>query len=277
MFRLVRDVVLSIPVAITFNDCIASVARAESASLGAEEQSVVFPPATQGEGGITVPFLRKAGVGVSSAAGVPAARGGGDAAASTSSSLRHSYVLLDRTCARTISFARGDLVYLKSPSDHRHFTVQRLVALEGDWVTRRDSDDVEKVPKGHCWLESAERTSSSRGGGGGGGGGDGGIGEKGGGVGWFRNRIQRGENGEEVVVEAPGELAGGGWGGGMGYGLGSVATSGGGDLGAVPIALLDARVPVVLWPNLEVVRREVPPGRVLMQATWPGTSPSSSQ
>ena len=67
-------------------------------------------------------------------------------------------------------------------------------------------DDVERVPKGHCWLES-----------------DLGI-------------------------------AGG--------------APGGRQLGSVPLAMLEARVPFVVWPPQRAgpMARRVPPGRVLMRA-----------
>ena len=44
-------------------------------------------------------------------------------------------MLLDKLCPRTYSFERGDVVYLRTPSDPDRITMQRLVALEGDWVT----------------------------------------------------------------------------------------------------------------------------------------------
>ena len=45
-----------------------------------------------------------------------------------------------------------------TPSDPSVRAVRRLVALEGDWVTAADSDEVQKIPKGHCRLERVAET-----------------------------------------------------------------------------------------------------------------------
>ena len=122
-----------------------------------------------------------------------------------------------RRPARRFTFARGDVVYLRDPSDPTAWRVRRLVATEGDWVTAPTSDDVRKVPKGHCWLERARVE----------------------GEGARRRKSNAGEGDEGGEEE-----------GNM----------------MVPVALLDARVPFVLWPprGFGPVRRETPPGEVLV-------------
>ena len=128
MLRRLRDVALSVPVVITVNDCVATVARADAADL----------PVGRPEAGRASDGAR----GVPSEVG-PSSSRGRDAA----------WVVLDRTATRLLTFARGDMVYLKTPSDPNVRAVRRLVALEGDWVTAADSDEVQKIPKGHCRLE----------------------------------------------------------------------------------------------------------------------------
>ena len=111
-------------------------------------------------------------------------------------------MVLDRVAPRAFTFSRGDVVYLRDPSDPTAWRVRRLVAMEGDWVTAPRSDDVRKVPKGHCWLERARVDRRRR--------------EK------DTNREIEHRRGRRTRRR----------GGGM----------------MVPVALLDARVPFVLWP-----------------------------
>lgn len=195
MLRRLRDVALSVPVVITINDCVGSVAPANLAHLP-------VAPADAGDRAGSSPGTE-----------VPSSSGRADP--------ERALVVLDRVAPRAFTFARGDVVYLRDPSDPTAWRVRRLVAMEGDWVTAPRSDDVRKVPKGHCWLEragvrpgdDARRTPITK-----------------------SNTAEGDERGEEE--------------GGM----------------MVPVALLDARVPFVLWPprGFGPVRRDTPPGRVLM-------------
>lgn len=121
MLRRAANVAFSVPVFITINDCVVSVARADASE---PREKIGGGPRETGE-------------------------------ASTSSSPAR-LVLLDRVTPRTFSFARGDVVYLRSPSNQDRWVTRRLVALEGDWVTRAADDDVTKVPRGHCWIERVE-------------------------------------------------------------------------------------------------------------------------
>ena len=126
MLRRAANVAFTVPVFITINDCIVSVARADASE-----------PREKIGGGRP----RETGEASSSSSPSP-----------TSARL----VLLDRVTPRTFSFARGDVVYLRSPSNQDRWVTRRLVALEGDWVTRAADDDVTKVPRGHCWIERVE-------------------------------------------------------------------------------------------------------------------------
>ena len=121
MLRRAANVAFTVPVFITINDCVVSVARADASE---PREKIGGGPRETGE-------------------------------ASTSSSPAR-LVLLDRVTPRTFSFARGDVVYLRSPSNQDRWVTRRLVALEGDWVTRAVDDDVTKVPRGHCWIERVE-------------------------------------------------------------------------------------------------------------------------
>jgi hypothetical protein len=136
MLRRLRDVALSLPVVITVNDCVATVARADAADL----------PVGRPEAGRASDGAR----GVPSGVG-PSSSRGDDAA----------WVVLDRTATRLLNFARGDMVYLKTPSDPSVRAVRRLVALEGDWVTAADSDEVRRSPRGTAaWSASRRRGGS---------------------------------------------------------------------------------------------------------------------
>jgi len=126
MLRRAANVAFTVPVFITINDCIVSVARADASE-----------PREKIGGGRP----RETGEASSSSSPSP-----------TSARL----VLLDRVTPRMFSFARGDVVYLRSPSNQDRWVTRRLVALEGDWVTRAADDDVTKVPRGHCWIERVE-------------------------------------------------------------------------------------------------------------------------
>lgn len=192
MLRRLRDVALSIPVVITINDCVGSVAPANLAHLP-------VAPADAGDRWASSPGTE-----------VPSSSGRAHP--------ERALVVLDRVAPRAFTFARGDVVYLRDPSDPTAWRVRRLVATEGDWVTAPTSDDVRKVPKGHCWLERA--------------------------------RVEPGEGARRRKSNAGEGDEGGEEEGNM----------------MVPVALLDARVPFVLWPprGFGPVRRETPPGRVLM-------------
>ena len=125
MLRRAANVAFTVPVFITINDCIVSVARADASE---PRENIGAGPRETGEASSSSP------------------------SPGTSARL----VLLDRVTPRTFSFARGDAVYLRSPSNQDRWVTRRLVALEGDWVTRAADDDVTKVPRGHCWIESVE-------------------------------------------------------------------------------------------------------------------------
>ena len=212
---------LSIPVIITVNDCVATVARADAAEL----------PIGRPEAGRASDGAR----GVPSEAG-PSSSRGGDAA----------WVVLDRTATRLLTFARGDMVYLKTPSDPNVRAVRRLVALEGDWVTAADSDEVQKIPKGHCRLERVAETRGFQG----------------------RKTWHMGTAGTRCrgVADAKAATRRAGDGDGTADGNGD-GTADADDFDVVPVALLDARVPAVLWPpsRFGLVTREISPGRVLMR------------
>lgn len=131
MLRRAANVAFTVPVFITINDCIVSVARADASE---PRENIWGGPRETGEASSSSP------------------------SPGTSARL----VLLDRVTPRTFSFARGDVVYLRSPSNQDRWVTRRLVALEGDWVTRAADDDVTKVPRGHCWIERVEAGTGDR-------------------------------------------------------------------------------------------------------------------
>ncbi|EES10418.2 hypothetical protein SORBI_3006G016800, partial [Sorghum bicolor] len=61
--------------------------------------------------------------------------------------------LLDRRCLAGHDFSRGDVVVFRSPTYHRRRSVQRLIALPGDWIQIPEKREIRQVPDGHCWVE----------------------------------------------------------------------------------------------------------------------------
>jgi len=41
----------------------------------------------------------------------------------------------------------------RSPTYHRRRSVQRLIALPGDWIQIPEKREIRQVPDGHCWVE----------------------------------------------------------------------------------------------------------------------------
>ena len=86
-------------------------------------------------------------------------RGGGassstsDAGADAAGAPR-TVVALSKLSVRWNWHGRGDVVVLRSPSDPAELITKRLIALEGDWVQRRDgAREMTQVPRGHVWVE----------------------------------------------------------------------------------------------------------------------------
>ena len=163
----------------------------------------------------------------------------------SSSRGRDAWVVLDRTATRLLTFARGDMVYLKTPSDPNVRAVRRLVALEGDWVTAADSDEVQKIPRGTAAWSTWWRRGGS----------------------WDGDR-HTGTTGTKWrgTADAKAGTRGAGDRNADGNADGT-AVADTDDFDVVPVALLDARVPAVLWPpsRFGLVAREIPEGRVLMR------------
>ncbi|KAH9784126.1 mitochondrial inner membrane protease subunit 2 [Citrus sinensis] len=47
-----------------------------------------------------------------------------------------------------------------SPSNHKEKHVKRIIGLPGDWIGTPMTNDVVKVPNGHCWVEGDNPSSS---------------------------------------------------------------------------------------------------------------------
>ncbi|KAI8556953.1 hypothetical protein RHMOL_Rhmol05G0297200 [Rhododendron molle] len=69
-------------------------------------------------------------------------------------------VLVEKFCLQKYQFFHGDVVVFCSPSDHKEKHVKRIVALPGDWMSSPYSDDGQRVPEGHCWVEGDNLASS---------------------------------------------------------------------------------------------------------------------
>ncbi|XP_051182856.1 uncharacterized protein [Lolium perenne] len=77
---------------------------------------------------------------------------------------RGDVVFAERGCLDKYKFSRGDVVIFKCPSDHKRDFVKRLIALPGEWIRIPVSQEIIKVPAGHCWVEgdNADRSWDSR-------------------------------------------------------------------------------------------------------------------
>jgi len=66
-------------------------------------------------------------------------------------------VIFDRFSIRIQEYNRGDIVALKSPSDHK-LIVKRIIALGGDVVKTLPPypDSEVRIPEGHAWVEGDE-------------------------------------------------------------------------------------------------------------------------
>ncbi|CAA7394681.1 unnamed protein product [Spirodela intermedia] len=81
----------------------------------------------------------------------------------TESSLRSlggDVLLVEKLCLDMYKFSNGDVIILKSPTDHKQMLVKRLIALPGDWIRDPASRDIIKIPEGHCWVEGDNSAAS---------------------------------------------------------------------------------------------------------------------
>ncbi|XP_010553100.1 PREDICTED: mitochondrial inner membrane protease subunit 2 [Tarenaya hassleriana] len=68
------------------------------------------------------------------------------------------YVLVEKFCLTNYKFARGDVVVFCSPTHFGERHIKRIVGLPGEWIGT--SQDVIKIPEGHCWVEGDNHASS---------------------------------------------------------------------------------------------------------------------
>ena len=64
------------------------------------------------------------------------------------------FVFLNRWRWNNFDYSRGDVVSLVSPKDPNYVLIKRIIALEGDMIcTLGRRKEIQRVPKGHCWVE----------------------------------------------------------------------------------------------------------------------------
>ncbi|KDP24462.1 hypothetical protein JCGZ_25026 [Jatropha curcas] len=68
-------------------------------------------------------------------------------------SLTDDRVLVEKFCLRKYEFSHGDVVVFRSPNNHKEKLVKRIIGLPGEWIGTIHSNDVVKIPEGHCWVE----------------------------------------------------------------------------------------------------------------------------
>ncbi|KAK9805707.1 hypothetical protein WJX73_000468 [Symbiochloris irregularis] len=62
-------------------------------------------------------------------------------------------VLVQKWTVRLQRYCRGDVVVLRSPTEPDIYIVKRIIGLEGDWLSVPGQLEIEKIPKGCCWVE----------------------------------------------------------------------------------------------------------------------------
>ncbi|KDO47223.1 hypothetical protein CISIN_1g028706mg [Citrus sinensis] len=75
-------------------------------------------------------------------------------------SLSDDHVLMEKFCLQKYKFSHGDVIVFCSPSNHKEKHVKRIIGLPGDWIGTPMTNDVVKVPNGHCWVEGDNPSSS---------------------------------------------------------------------------------------------------------------------
>uniref|UniRef100_A0A5B7A4T0 Mitochondrial inner membrane protease subunit 2 n=1 Tax=Davidia involucrata TaxID=16924 RepID=A0A5B7A4T0_DAVIN len=75
-------------------------------------------------------------------------------------SLTDDRVLVEKLCLEKYKFSHGDVIIFCSPNDHKERHIKRITALPGDWIKTPYSNDVLKIPEGHCWVEGDNSASS---------------------------------------------------------------------------------------------------------------------
>ncbi|EMS53576.1 Mitochondrial inner membrane protease subunit 2 [Triticum urartu] len=63
------------------------------------------------------------------------------------------YALVERLCLERYDFSRGDVVTFVTPVDHQRKAIKRVIGLPGDWISVPETEEIRKIPEGHCWLE----------------------------------------------------------------------------------------------------------------------------
>ncbi|KAL5724421.1 hypothetical protein ACHQM5_007687 [Ranunculus cassubicifolius] len=62
-------------------------------------------------------------------------------------------VLVTKFCLEKYRFTHGDIIAFRAPTNNKERHVKRIVALPGEWIRVSDSDDMMRIPNGHCWVE----------------------------------------------------------------------------------------------------------------------------
>lgn len=70
-------------------------------------------------------------------------------------------MFLNRWTIRGFQVEKGDIVSVISPKDTNSLLIKRIIALEGDIIQTKKSDNsLIQVPTGHCWVEGENPAQS---------------------------------------------------------------------------------------------------------------------
>lgn len=73
----------------------------------------------------------------------------------------HDILLIDKFTPQFLyKYTKGQIVILKSPNDPKVYYVKRIIALPEDEIINRINGDRIKIPKGHCWVEGDNFSTS---------------------------------------------------------------------------------------------------------------------
>ncbi|KAL4527365.1 hypothetical protein Ndes2526B_g08936 [Nannochloris sp. 'desiccata'] len=70
-------------------------------------------------------------------------------------------ILAERLSFRLYKYHRGDVVLFRSPTHPNETLIKRIIGLEGDWISIPNSSKIERIPKGHCWVEGDNNTNNA--------------------------------------------------------------------------------------------------------------------
>lgn len=70
--------------------------------------------------------------------------------------------VVEKLSLKLYKYNRGQVVGFRHPNHPKRRLHRRLIGIEGDWLVVPGQRDLQKVPKGHCWVESDTQGTTSQ-------------------------------------------------------------------------------------------------------------------